>query len=107
MPCGGARRMHKLFAWKLTQAAARGAKDYGTSSIQGRRPSQEDRYFVTDSLPGKRGCSFFAVYDGHGGDRAASYATESMHKHLIKSSGYKANDLVKALRQVSVMSKRG
>ena len=94
--------MHKLFAWNLAKTAARGAQaanPYGTSSIQGRRPSQEDRFYATDLLPGKRGCSFYAVYDGHGGDRAASYATEAMHKHFIKSSGYKANDLVKAMRE--------
>ena len=94
--------MHKLFAWNLAKTASRGAQaanQYGSSSIQGRRPSQEDRFFATDLLPGKRGCSFYAVYDGHGGDRAATYATESMHKHFVKSSGYKANDIAKALRE--------
>ena len=94
--------MHKLFAWNLAKTASRGAQaanQYGSSSIQGRRPSQEDRFFATDQLPGKRGCSFYAVYDGHGGDRAATYATESMHKHFVKSSGYKANDIVRALQE--------
>ena len=94
--------MHKLFAWNLAKTASRGAQaanQYGSSSIQGRRPSQEDRFFATDLLPGKRGCSFYAVYDGHGGDRAATYATESMHKHFVKSSGYKANDIAKALQE--------
>ena len=94
--------MHKLFAWNLAKTASRGAQaanQYGSSSIQGRRPSQEDRFFATDLLPGKRGCSFYAVYDGHGGDRAATYATDSMHKHFVKSSGYKANDIAKALRE--------
>ena len=52
-----------------------------------------------DSLPGRSECSFFAVYDGHGGDRAASFAKDTMHQHLVKSSGFKANDMISALRQ--------
>jgi len=67
--------------------------------MQGRRPSQEDRFYATEALPGNSSWSFFAVYDGHGGDRAAAFATDMMHQHLVKSTGFKANDVVKALRQ--------
>ena len=34
--------MHKLFAWQVSKVAAR-EYAFGSSSIQGRRPSQEDR----------------------------------------------------------------
>ena len=33
--------------------------------------------------------------------RAAAFATDMMHQHLVKSAGFKANDVVKALRQAS------
>ena len=96
--------MHRLFVWKASEAAARGFQ-YGTSSIQGRRPSQEDRFSVVEKLPGsKGGCSFVAVYDGHGGHRAAAYATEAMHKHLVKSSGYKVSEMSKALQEAALWS---
>lgn len=34
--------MHKLFAWQVSKVAVR-EYPFGSSSIQGRRPSQEDR----------------------------------------------------------------
>jgi len=70
----------------------------GCSSIQGRRPNQEDRYCICDQLPGSS-CGFYAVYDGHGGHRAASFAAEKMQGFLTRSSAYKGKDLVKALQQ--------
>jgi hypothetical protein len=41
--------MHKLFAWKVSKVAAR-EYAFGSSSIQGRRPSQEDRALGCSSL---------------------------------------------------------
>ena len=72
--------MHKLFAWQVSKVAAR-EYVFGSSTIQGRRPSQEDRAFgcklpAAKGCSSKEGCSFYAVYDGHGGARAATYATE-------------------------------
>ena len=82
---------------RLGHAAAKTA--YGTSSIQGRRASQEDRFYACEQLPGAPGCGFFAVYDGHGGERAAEYATGTMHERLVRTSAFKAQDLELALEQ--------
>lgn len=82
---------------KLSHAAAKTA--YGTSSIQGRRASQEDRFFACEQLPGAPGCGFYAVYDGHGGERAAEYATGTMHERLVRTSAFKKGDLALALEQ--------
>ena len=41
--------MHKLFAWKVSKVAAR-EYAFGSSSIQGRRPSQEDRALGCSSV---------------------------------------------------------
>jgi len=74
-------------------------KGYGSSSIQGRRPNQEDRFCACEQLPGMSGCGFYAVYDGHGGHRAASFAAERMQGYLTRSKGFKGKDLLSALQQ--------
>ena len=71
----------------------------GVSSIQGRRPKQEDRFSTCDALPGGHGVAFYGVYDGHGGHRAASFAAEKMQLFLTRSSAYKNGELGKALQQ--------
>eukprot|EP00004_Rigifila_ramosa_P026582 TRINITY_DN8348_c0_g1_i1.p1 TRINITY_DN8348_c0_g1~~TRINITY_DN8348_c0_g1_i1.p1 ORF type:complete len:316 (+),score=52.97 TRINITY_DN8348_c0_g1_i1:3-950(+) len=51
---------------------------WGVASIQGRRSYQEDR-FVVQQRPGTTPQLFFAVYDGHGGDRTSTYLESNMH----------------------------
>uniref|UniRef100_A0A7S0J6S1 PPM-type phosphatase domain-containing protein n=1 Tax=Calcidiscus leptoporus TaxID=127549 RepID=A0A7S0J6S1_9EUKA len=92
--------MHSLFAWQAAKAASKSVNSFGASTLQGRRPKQEDRYFAADQLPGgPPGMRFYAVYDGHGGERAACFATETMHKCLIKSKAFQSRDHIKALEQ--------
>lgn len=50
-------------------------------SLQGRRPYQEDRYVIAHLSPD---LSFMACYDGHGGDEAAEFAQEHLHKYFYK-----------------------
>lgn len=59
---------------------------WGVASVQGRRPHMEDMYQAagfdhrTDAKAARLGLThFFAVYDGHGGKRAAAWA----HEHLV------------------------
>jgi len=54
---------------------------------------------MCDQLPGGNSCGFYAVYDGHGGHRAASFAAEKMQHFLTRSSAFKGKDLAKALQQ--------
>lgn len=56
------------------------------------------RFVAINQLPGSR-CGFYAVYDGHGGDRAASFACDVMHQRLTKSKGFLGKDLGLALQQ--------
>lgn len=89
-----------LLAWKLGAKAAKSAQQsqtFGVSTIQGRRPNQEDRFAVVEQLPGVNDCGFYAVYDGHGGDRAAQFASQGMHKRLVSCEAFAGNDLVAAL----------
>jgi len=91
-----------LVLWKLGGKAAKTAQqssnNVGISTIQGRRPNQEDRYTVVEQLPGSNSCGFYAVYDGHGGDRAAQFACTAMHERLHKSKAFAGKDLIAALQ---------
>ncbi|KOO35445.1 protein phosphatase 1f [Chrysochromulina tobinii] len=84
-------------SWLGTRKAA--PARYGSSSIQGRRPNQEDRLHACDRLPGHPDCALYAVYDGHGGARAAIFCAERMQGYLTRSSHFKARDLAKALHE--------
>ena len=68
-----------ILATKVAHAAGRSSSWFGSSSIQGRRPSQEDRCFARERMPG--GCSFFAVYDGHGGGDGGLDLQQPLHGH--------------------------
>ena len=51
---------------------------------QGARTHQEDRFLCQPNL-GEEGLSiisFFGVYDGHGGHKAADFVTENLHKNF-------------------------
>jgi len=84
-------------SWLTSRKAA--PCKHGSSSIQGRRPNQEDRFSACEQLPGHPECALYAVYDGHGGARAASFCAERMQGYLTKSSPFKGRDLGKALHQ--------
>jgi len=69
---------------------------YGVAAIQGRRPHMEDMFQVVtfEDEPAAAGVGmthFFAVYDGHGGKRAAAWA----HAHLVTNL---VHELATALR---------
>ena len=42
--------------------------------------------------------SFFGVYDGHGGDRVAAFASEHVHQIIAKQEAFKKGDMEQALR---------
>src|SRR5690242_5641755 len=41
---------------------------------------------------------FFAVYDGHGGDRCADYLLANMHKNICNSPEFARGEFEKAIR---------
>lgn len=89
-------------AWLSSRASqprpGRGA-GCGSSTIQGRRPNQEDRLSTCNELPGCSGCGLYAVYDGHGGHRAATFCADKMQGYLTRSKAFAARELIGALRQ--------
>ena len=54
----------------------------GVATEQNRRPYQEDRYTRAPirDIHGKKIGQFFAVYDGHGGDKVSSLLKKKLHK---------------------------
>jgi len=50
----------------------------GWYSSEGVRGSQEDRFKVDDS------CAYYAVYDGHGGDKASKYCEKHLEDYVME-----------------------
>lgn len=36
-------------------------------------------------------CSFFAVYDGHGGNKCADFLRDQLHMHIVKDDNFPIN----------------
>lgn len=52
---------------------------------------------TSDTSPEDR-VSFFAVYDGHGGDKVALYAGDNVHNIIAKQETFKNRDFTQALK---------
>lgn len=65
------------------------------SAVLDLKPETADGTVETDS---KTRISFFGVYDGHGGDKVAIYAGESLHKIIAKQDAFKDNNFEQALK---------
>jgi protein phosphatase 1L len=59
--------------------------NYGLAIDKNKREYQEDRftYAVITVMDDKNTGNFFAIYDGHNGDKASSYLQENLHKYFI------------------------
>ena len=84
------------------ETAGRNFLDHRAHSHKGSRRRQEDRYHCavemdkSDAYPylckiGLPALSFFAVYDGHGGDAAAEFLRENLHKNFAHELGCQAH----------------
>ncbi|XP_040583915.1 protein phosphatase 1G [Lepeophtheirus salmonis] len=69
----------------------------GASSMQGWRVSQEDAHNAIINYD--QGCSFFAVYDGHGGHEVAAYTAMHLPKFIKDSPEFKKGLYSKALEE--------
>jgi len=58
-------------------------EDVGAAASINSRDYMQDTYVVVESFGGNRGTGFFAVYDGHGGMQAATYAATCLHNILL------------------------
>ncbi|XP_022226748.2 protein phosphatase 1L [Drosophila obscura] len=51
-------------------------------AVLGRRPRMEDRFILEENINNNTGVSFFAVFDGHGGEFAANFARDVLVKNI-------------------------
>ncbi|KNC96344.1 uncharacterized protein SPPG_08245 [Spizellomyces punctatus DAOM BR117] len=74
---------------------------YGASAMQGWRISMEDAHTTILKLEDKTGkhVSFFAVYDGHGGQSVAKYSGAQLHERITKDEGYAKGNYAQAIKQ--------
>lgn len=62
---------------------------YGCAIGVGGRPYQEDRLVITKTtVPDQPDSYFFAVFDGHGGDRVSSFLSSNFHQALSSHPKY-------------------
>jgi len=71
---------------------------YGVHSIKGRRPSMEDAHkiiveesdeTIDDPYESQNdNTSFFGVYDGHGGEKAAKFVSHHLHKLILSHNKF-------------------
>jgi len=59
--------------------------------MQGWRKTQEDAHTVTMTIEALPGCSFFAVFDGHGGPQVSKYCSTFMLANFLASPSIKGN----------------
>eukprot|EP00730_Choanoeca_flexa_P001865 TRINITY_DN10816_c0_g1_i1.p1 TRINITY_DN10816_c0_g1~~TRINITY_DN10816_c0_g1_i1.p1 ORF type:complete len:405 (+),score=92.66 TRINITY_DN10816_c0_g1_i1:66-1280(+) len=60
------------------------------TSMQGQRPTQEDRHIVDDKFAAVEKCSpqaLYAVFDGHLGTEASQYAADHLSQHISAAMG--------------------
>ncbi len=61
------------------------AKDnYGITTAQNKRAYQEDRFDQREIIAIRKG-DFFAIYDGHGGDKASSFLQKNLATYFTES----------------------
>jgi len=77
----------------------------GHTSLQGPRPTMEDRIIMLDDLnehfqilSAQTNRAFYAVFDGHAGDEAAEYASQVVAHSIITEANFTSTDkITKAL----------
>jgi len=78
-PCAASRRVGRRVPPRANVYA------HGVTKVQGMRPHQQDRHHVfhaTDES-GAHVCSFYCVFDGHGGHRASDYCVEHLCNNVM------------------------
>ena len=77
---------------------------YATITTSGKRNYNEDRVSIIYNIPKPAGysqsknnnipwpnCSFFGLYDGHGGSRACDFLRDNLHKYIINDKYFPSN----------------
>ncbi|CAG8451464.1 6714_t:CDS:2 [Ambispora leptoticha] len=72
---------------------------YAASAMQGWRISMEDAHTTKLELGNKKGHSFFAVYDGHGGQNVAKYSGIHLHDRIAESEQFNKKKYPEAIKE--------
>ena len=76
---------------------------YATMTSSGKRNYNEDRVSIIYNIPKPQGysdnknktpwpnCSFFGLYDGHGGSAACDFLRDNLHKYIINDKYFPSN----------------
>ena len=75
---------------------------YATITTSGKRNYNEDRVSIIYNIPKPQGytdnkknpwpnCSFFGLYDGHGGSAACDFLRDNLHKYIINDKYFPSN----------------
>uniref|UniRef100_A0A0K8TR79 Putative serine/threonine protein phosphatase n=1 Tax=Tabanus bromius TaxID=304241 RepID=A0A0K8TR79_TABBR len=71
-------------SWEVTKEQS------SAYAVLGRRPRMEDRFVIDENINSNTGISFFAIFDGHGGEFAADFAkdilVDNLYKKIIEST---------------------
>ncbi|KAG8388587.1 hypothetical protein BUALT_Bualt02G0141000 [Buddleja alternifolia] len=59
---------------------------------RGRRDEMQDRYSAVLGLQGDSNQAFFGIFDGHGGAKAAEFASENLDKNILDELKRREND---------------
>jgi len=70
-------------------------EDAHTAVLDLKPPTEGNEH--TPTPPDKR-LAYFGVYDGHGGEKVAQFAGESVHKIVAKQDAFKTGDIEQALK---------
>ena len=86
----------KLINYEPTKASVKSVgciASYAANTNQGiSRNYNEDRVsIILNIAKGNTKCSFFAIYDGHGGSACCDYLRDSLHDHIIKQPTFLDN----------------
>ncbi|KIM77295.1 hypothetical protein PILCRDRAFT_622146 [Piloderma croceum F 1598] len=86
---------------KCTESGSNTKFLYSVSAMHGWRIKMEDAHAAVLSLDGadEQSNAFFAVYDGHGGDTIAKFASKNVHKRLVTEEAYSEKRYEEALKR--------
>ncbi|CAG8597815.1 13510_t:CDS:10 [Ambispora gerdemannii] len=71
---------------------------YAASAMQGWRISMEDAHTTILELDNHKGHSFFAVYDGHGGQNVAKYSGNHLHDRIVGNEEFAKKNYHEAIK---------
>jgi serine/threonine protein phosphatase PrpC len=83
---------------KAPKKAAFRVRGFDVCSEQGKRPSMEDVYVITPSIHDDPSRSYFGVFDGHAGSRAAQYCGQRMLDHITGTAAWQRRDVLAATK---------